>query len=149
MIIVIVVVVLVVVVGIIIIIVMIIIIIVIIIASKDALRDCNLLTVLQTDSNIYAQMPGRSRVHFVCITSLIMCNMLCMAWGMNGQLSYEVLQSWYRIYFSCILLAESLNRWRRGGNQSIRRKPLVMTLRKCHILEPENSSSKQDLNSAQ
>ena len=68
---------LVVVVGIIIIIVMIIIIIVIIIASKDALRDCNLLTVLQTDSNMYAQMARAQscalRVHHFELLSCATC----------------------------------------------------------------------------
>ena len=47
--------------------------------------------------------------------------------------------SWNRIYFSFILLAETINRWRRGGNRSTRRKPLTTSFRKCHILKPENS----------
>ena len=50
------------------------------------------------------------------------------------------------IYFSFILLAEPLNWWRRGGSQSTRRKPLATSLRKCHILQPEDWSPKRDSN---
>ena len=38
-------------------------------------------------------------------------------------------KSWNRIYLSLILLAEPLNRWRRGGNWSTRRKPLATSFR--------------------
>ena len=44
------------------------------------------------------------------------------------------------------LLAETINRRRRGGNQSTRRKPLTTSFRKCHILKPEKSSSNRDSN---
>ena len=44
------------------------------------------------------------------------------------------------IYFSCILLVETINQWRRGGNLSTWRKPLATSFRKCHILKPENSN---------
>ena len=43
-------------------------------------------------------------------------------------------------------MPEPLNRWRRGGNQSTQRKPLAMSFRKCHILQPEDSSPKRDSN---
>ena len=33
-----------------------------------------------------------------------------------------------------------------GGNQSIRRKPLTTSLRKCHLLNPDNSSPNRDSN---
>ena len=36
------------------------------------------------------------------------------------------------------LLAETIIRWRMGGNRSTRRKPLT-NFRKCHILKPKNS----------
>ena len=49
--------------------------------------------------------------------------------GAKGQLSYQFGQSWNRIYFSCILLAETIYLWRRGGNQSTRRKPLTTSFR--------------------
>ena len=38
----------------------------------------------------------------------------------------------------------TINRWRRGGNRSTRRKPLATSFRKCHILKPEDSSPKRD-----
>ena len=41
---------------------------------------------------------------------------------------------------------ETINWWRRGGNQSTRREPLTTSLRKCHILKPENSNHNPDLN---
>ena len=49
------------------------------------------------------------------------------------------------IYFSFILLAEPLTDegggWGGGGrNRSTRRKPLATSFRKCHILQPEDSS---------
>ena len=47
---------------------------------------------------------------------------------------------------SFILLAETINQWRRGRNQSTRRKPLITSFRKCQILKPENSSPNRDLN---
>ena len=53
---------------------------------------------------------------------------------------------WNRIYFSFILLAGPLNRWRRGGNRSTRRKSLMTSFRKCHILKLEDSSPKRDWN---
>ena len=43
------------------------------------------------------------------------------------------------IYFSFILLSETISWWR-GGNQSTRRKPLMTSFRKCHILKPESST---------
>ena len=44
------------------------------------------------------------------------------------------------------LKPETINQWRRGGNQSTQRKPLAMSFRKCNILKPENSSTKRDSN---
>ena len=43
-------------------------------------------------------------------------------------------------------MVEPLNRWRRGGNRSTGRKPLATSFRKCHILQPEDSSPKRDSN---
>ena len=40
---------------------------------------------------------------------------------------------WNRIYFSFMSLAETIDWWRRGGNWSARRKPLMTSFRKCHI----------------
>ena len=55
-------------------------------------------------------------------------------------------QSLNHIYFRLTLLVETINRRRRGGNRSTRRKPLTMGFRKCHILKPENSSLNRDSN---
>ena len=44
------------------------------------------------------------------------------------------------------LLAETINRWRRGENRSTQRKALMTSFRKGHILKLENSSPKRDLN---
>ena len=46
------------------------------------------------------------------------------------------------MYFSSISLAETINRWARGGNKSIRRKLLMMIFRKSHIQKQENSRRK-------
>ena len=43
-------------------------------------------------------------------------------------------------------MAEPSNQWRRGGNWSTQRKPLVTSFRKCHIPQPEDSSPKRDSN---
>ena len=43
-------------------------------------------------------------------------------------------------------MAEPFNRSKRGGNWSTRRKPLATSFRKCHILQPEDSSPKRDSN---
>ena len=65
---------------------------------------------------------------------------------MRGRPSCQVWQSLNCIYFSFMLLVEIINQWRRGGNQSTQRKPLMTSLRKCHILKLKNSSPNQDLN---
>ena len=48
----------------------------------------------------------------------------------------------YELYF----IGGTINRWRRGGNRSTRRKPMATSFRKCHILKPEDSSPKRDSN---
>ena len=48
--------------------------------------------------------------------------------------------------FELYFIDWTINRWRRGGNRSTRRKPLVTSFRKCHILQPEDSSPKRDSN---
>ena len=102
----------------------------------------NLLIAPRTVSNTYAEV-AQVQSH----RALIMCNMSCyLPRATKGQLSYYVWQSWNRIYFSFILLAEPLNRRRRGGNRSTRRKPLATSFRKCHIPQPEDSSPKRDSN---
>ena len=48
--------------------------------------------------------------------------------------------------FELYLLAEPLHRRRTGRNRCTRRKPLVTSFRKCHILKPEDSCPKRDSN---
>ena len=43
-------------------------------------------------------------------------------------------------------MTETINQWRKGGNRSTWRKPLMMSFRKCHMLKPENSSPNRDSN---
>ena len=43
-------------------------------------------------------------------------------------------------------MAGTINRWRKGGNRSTRRKLLTTSFRKCHIPKPENSNPNRDLN---
>ena len=91
--------------------------------------------------------PRRNRVQITCNTSSAdHVQVSCYVPGTKGQLSYLVWQSWNRIYLSFILLAESLNRRRRGGNRSTRRKPLATSFRKYYILQPKNPSPKRDSN---
>ena len=70
------------------------------------------------------------------------CHVAChMVW--RDRSAIQVWQSWDHIYLSFTLLAEPLNRWRRGRNRSTRRKPLVTSFRKCHILQSKDSSPKR------
>ena len=81
--------------------------------------------------------PGHNHVQITCNTSSTYhVQVSCyMPLGTKGQLSCEVKQSWNRIYSSFILLAEPLNRWRRGGNRSTQRKPLATSFRKQCTLQ--------------
>ena len=90
--------------------------------------------------------PGRSHVQMMCNTSstYLMPVSCYVPYGTKGQLSYRVWKSLNSLFFCVILLAEPLNRWRRGGNWSTRRKPMAVSFRKCHILKPEVSSPNRD-----
>ena len=126
------------------------IIIIIIIVFKGAIRD--FLQSPHSAANRLQHVRSSGPGAIVCKSrathrALITCQVSCyVPFGTKGQLSYSVWQSWNRIYLSFILLAEPLNRWRRGGNRSTRRKPLATSFRKCHILQPEDSSPKRDSN---
>ena len=50
------------------------------------------------------------------------------------------------LLFELYFIGWTINRWRRGGNQSTWRKPLATSFRKCHILKSEDSSPKWDSN---
>ena len=121
-------------------------IIIIIITFKGAIRD--FFTFSSQRRTRTLKWPEHNHVQITCNTSSAYhVQVSCyVPLGTKGQLSCLVWQSWNRIYLSFILLAEPLNRWRRGGNRSTRRKPLATSFRKCHILQPEDSSPKWDSN---
>ena len=48
--------------------------------------------------------------------------------------------------FELYFIGWTINRWRRGENRSTWRKPLATSFRKCRILQPKDSSPKQDSN---
>ena len=68
--------------------------------------------------------PGRNRVQITCNTSSAnhVQHVVLRATWYEGT-ARLLRQSLNRIYLSFILLAEPLNRWRRGENRSTRRKP--------------------------
>ena len=77
--------------------------------------------------------------------ALTTCNMLCATWY-QGTAQLLSLTEFKSHLFQLILLAETKNRSRRGGNCSTWRKALTTSFRKCHILKPENSSPNRDSN---
>ena len=92
--------------------------------------------------------PERSRVQITCSTSSayhVQHVMLRATWyeGTAQLLSLTELRPHLsQLYFVCC----TINRWRRGGNRSTRRKPLATSSRKCHILKPEHFKPKRDSN---
>ena len=117
------------------------------IALKGAIRDFyDLLTAPRTFSDTYAQVARTQSCanHVQHIERLSTCHVSCATWceGAARLLSVTELKS---IYFSFIWLAETINRWKRGGNRSPRRKPLTTSFRECHILKPENVISQRNV----
>ena len=124
------------------------IIIIMIIALKGAIWDFyNPLTMPWTVSNMYAQVAHAQQ----CVNHMqhIRCSSHAthrVPRDTKGQLSYHVWQSLKSYLFLLHFTGWTINQWRREGNRSTHRKPLMMCLRKCHILKPENSSPNWDLN---
>ena len=56
-----------------------------------------------------------------------------------------VWQSLNCVYLSFTFFGWNINQWRRRGNWSTRKKTLMTSFWKCHILKHENSSPNQDL----
>ena len=52
----------------------------------------------------------------------------------------------FALFVCLFVFAETISRRRRRRNRSTRRKPLTTSIRKCHILKPENSSPNPDSN---
>ena len=92
--------------------------------------------------------PGRIRMQITCNKSstYYMQHVVLHGTWYNGtaQLwnSTESKLHLFELYF----IGWTINRWRRGGNQSTRSKPLAASSRKCHILKPDDSSPKRDSN---
>ena len=109
-------------------------------ALKEAIQEFFTLSTLRHElsPSCTLKWPVHNHVQITCYLST--------ATWCEGTISYQVWQSWNRIYFSFILLAETIYWWKRGGNQSTRRKPLTTSFGKCHILKPENSSPNEDSN---
>ena len=102
----------------------------------------NVLTAPWTVSNMHAQEARvQSCANLMQHIEHLSCATCLVPHGREGQLSYYVWQSLNRIYFSFVLLAETIKWWRRGGNQSTLRKPLMMIFKKCHILKLDIPSS--------
>ena len=94
----------------------------------------------------HARLSGQGAI--VCASTathraLNTCKMSCATWykGIVQLLSLTELKSHL---FELYSISWTINRWRRGGNRSTRRKPPMMSFRKCHILNPQNSSPNQD-----
>ena len=104
-----------------------------IITLKDTIQHCySLLTV-----NCLPHLCSSGQDVIMCYTlSAYHMQYSCARWyeGIAQLLSLNC------IYFSFILLAKTINWWRRGGNRNTRRKPLTMRFRKCQILKPENQA---------
>ena len=124
----------------------IIIIIIIIIAFKGAIWDFFTIYWLRPKLSLTHMLkrPGRNRVQITCNTlSTYHMQHATRYEGTAQLLSLTELKSHlFQLYF----IHWNINQWRRGGNWSTRRKSLATSFRKCHILKPEDSSPKQDLN---
>ena len=127
-------------------------IIIIIIAFKGAIWDFlqsphSATTVSNTHTQVAQAQPCANHVQHIEPWSRASV-VLRATWyeGTAQLLSLTELKSHLSHLFELILLAESLKRWRRGGNRSTRRKTLATSFRKCHMLQPEDSSPKRDSN---
>ena len=80
--------------------------------------------------------------HIRCL-SCATCHFTChVVWRGSSAIKFDRVE----IAFILALWAEPLNSWMRRGKQSTQRKSLVMSFGNCHILKPEDSNPKQDLN---
>ena len=92
--------------------------------------------------------PRHNRVQIMCNTSSayhVQPVVLRATWykGTAQLLSLTELKS---LLFELYVTGWTVNWWRRGVNRSTQRKPLATSFRNCHILKPEDSSPKRDLN---
>ena len=108
------------------------------IALKGAVQDFfyNLLTAPRTVSNTYALVgrtqSGTNHVQHIERLSRATCR---VPRGTKGQLMQLLNLTELKSHlFSLYLNGLTMNRSRRGGNWSTRRKPLTKSFRKCHVL---------------
>ena len=90
--------------------------------------------------------PGRNHEQITCKTLSayhVQHVMLCAMWyeGTSPLLSLTEFKS--HLLELCFG-GWTINRWKRGGNWSTRRKPLTTSFRKCHIQETEDSNPRRD-----
>ena len=98
---------------------------------RDFLRSPHCATNCLQVQHVHSSGPG-AIVCKSCATHLVLITWKCFTCHVVRRASSAIKfdKSWNRIYLSFILLAEPLNRWRRGGNWSARRKPLATSFRK-------------------
>ena len=118
----------------------------------------NLLIVPRTISNMYNQVtwanimcksPATYQVRHVVLRATWFkgtAQLLSLTEFNSHLFKLFILLAFIELLSSFILLAEPLNRWRRGGNQSTHKKTLATSFRKFHILKPEDTSNKRDSN---
>ena len=91
----------------------------------------------QLCANRVQQIERSSRVHAPCYVTCHVVrrnNSAIKLFEFNSHLFELYVTGW------------TINRWRSGGNQSTRRKPLATSFIKCHILKPKDLRPKQDWN---
>ena len=91
---------------------------------------------------------GRNRVQIMCNTfsAYHVQHVLIRGTWYEGTAQLLSLTELKSHLFELYFIGWTFNRWRRGGNGSTWRKPLARSFRKCHILQPEDSSPKRDSN---
>ena len=91
---------------------------------------------------------NRNRVQISCNTSSAchVQHVVLRAMWYEGTAQLFTLTELKPHLFELYLIGWSINRLRRGGNRSTRRKPLATSFRICHILKPEYSSPKRESN---
>ena len=105
----------------------------------------NLLTAPWNVSNTYAQV---ARVQITCNTSSAyhVQHVVLRATRYEGAAQLLSLTELTSHLFELYFITWTINRWRRIGRRSTRRKPLATSFRKCLILQLEDSSPKRHSN---
>ena len=95
--------------------------------------------------------PGRYRVQITCNTSSVyhVQHVVLRATWYEGTAQLLNLTEFKSNLFELHFVGRIISRWKSGGNLSTRRKPLATSFRKCHILKPEDSSTKARLEPTQ